>query len=116
MWASDYDKTSAWKDILKTAGKIATDASPLVTTLDPTTGVVFGIAGAVGYGAAELIPMGADERLGSRRILLTSVGRWATGSERFAVDLKNEDGKRGPVRVFLSVDELPPSWTVKIIG
>jgi hypothetical protein len=112
MWAVDADDNSTWKKVFETAGKVAGAMAAALTPIRPDLGAISEGASAGFIGLAEVIPTNEDDFLGSGRFIFTASNqRWGTqATYPIVLDLSKNAPNRGPVKVFIHTEELPPSW------
>jgi hypothetical protein len=110
--AYDADSTTGWKKVLAVAGTIATDAGAAIATFEPPVGAITAGVGAGLTTISEAIPTNEDDKLGLGGFQFTREdNRWGTlYPGEIEVPITNNAPNRGPVKVFLLVEEFPRPW------
>ncbi|MDB4934885.1 MAG: hypothetical protein JWP87_1857 [Labilithrix sp.] len=110
--AYDADSTTAWKKVLAVAGTIATSAGAAIATFEPPIGAITAGVGAGLTTISEAIPTNEDDKLGVGGFQFTREdNRWGTTYPgEIVVPITNNAPNRGPVKVFLLVEEFPHPW------
>jgi hypothetical protein len=110
--AYDADSTTAWKKVLAVAGTIATSTGAAIATFEPEAGAITAGIGAGLTTISEAIPKNEDDKLGVGGFQFTREdNRWGTTYPgEIEVPITNNSPSRGPVKVFLLVEEFPHPW------
>jgi len=109
--AYDADSTTAWKKVLAVAGTIATSAGAAIAAVEPPAGAITAAVGAGLITISEAIPTNEDDKLGVGGFqYVRENNRWGTTQGEVEVPITNNAPNRGPVKVFLLVEEFPAPW------
>lgn len=110
--AYDADSTTAWKKVLAVAGGIATKAGAALIAIEPEAGAITAAVGSGLTTISDAIPTNEDDKLGVGGFQFTREdSRWGTTYPgEIEVPITNNAPNRGPVKVFLRVEEWPVPW------